>query len=107
LIKLHTKPLIETNSFVEILDTFTNLGPITDFAVMDMERQGQCQLVTCSGGDKDGSLRIIRSGIALHEEASIDLPHIKAVWAIKAQEKDEFHKYIVLNFVGKFFNLMT
>ena len=35
------------------------------------------QLVTCSGGYKEGSLRIIRNGIGIHEHASIDLPGIK------------------------------
>lgn len=35
------------------------------------------QLVTCSGAFKEGSLRIIRNGIGIHEHASIDLPGIK------------------------------
>lgn len=37
------------------------------------------QLVTCSGAFKEGSLRIIRNGIGIHEHASIDLPGIKGV----------------------------
>ena len=49
-------------SYVTIVDTFTNLGPILDMCVVDLERQGQGQLVTCSGGFKEGSLRIIRNG---------------------------------------------
>ena len=35
------------------------------------------QLVTCSGAYKEGSLRIIRNGIGIHEHASIDLAGIK------------------------------
>ena len=31
-------------TFLEVLDTFTNLGPIVDFAVVDLERQGQGQV---------------------------------------------------------------
>ena len=31
-------------SFVEPLESFTNLGPIVDFAVVDLERQGQGQV---------------------------------------------------------------
>lgn len=38
------------------------------------------QLVTCSGAYKEGSLRIIRNGIGIHEHASIDLPGIKGKW---------------------------
>ena len=59
------------------METFTNLGPIVDMCVVDLERQGQGQLVTCSGAYKEGSLRIIRNGIGIHEHATIDLPGIK------------------------------
>ena len=31
-------------SFLEVRDTFTNLGPILDFTVVDLERQGQGQV---------------------------------------------------------------
>ena len=33
-------------TFLEVLETFTNLGPIVDFAVVDLERQGQGQVPT-------------------------------------------------------------
>ena len=80
-----------------VVDTFTNLGPILDMVVVDLERQGQGQLVTCSGGFKEGSLRIIRNGIGIHELASIDLPGIKGMWPLKVgQEKDNT---LVLSFV--------
>ena len=32
------------NNFVEVLETFTNLGPIIDFCVVDLDRQGQGQV---------------------------------------------------------------
>lgn len=35
------------------------------------------QLVCCSGHDKDGSLRIVKSGVGINEAASIDLGGIK------------------------------
>ena len=70
-------------SYVSIVDTFTNLGPILDMVVVDLERQGQGQLVTCSGGFKEGSLRIIRNGIGIHELASIDLAGIKGMWPLR------------------------
>lgn len=35
--------------------------------------------MTCSGAFKEGSLRIIRNGIGIHEHASIDLPGIKGL----------------------------
>ena len=39
------------------VESFTNLGPIMDMVVVDLEKQGQGQLVTCSGSLKEGSLR--------------------------------------------------
>lgn len=46
LIKLHKQPVNEEQggSSVEVLDSFTNLGPILDFCVVDLERQGQGQV---------------------------------------------------------------
>ena len=45
LVRLHATPPVpsEPTNFVEVLETFTNLGPIVDMAVVDLERQGQCQ----------------------------------------------------------------
>ena len=43
------------------------------------------QLVTCSGALKEGSLRIIRNGIGIHEHASIDLDGIMGLWALKVR----------------------
>ena len=82
LVRLNTEQ-DAAGSYVTIVDTFTNLGPILDMVVVDLERQGQGQLVTCSGGFKEGSLRIIRNGIGIHELASIDLPGIKGMWPLR------------------------
>ena len=38
---------------------------------------GQCQVVTCSGAFKDGSLRVIRSGIGIKEQVAMDQAGIK------------------------------
>ena len=88
-------------SYVTVVDSFTNLGPIVDMAVVDLERQDQGQLVTCSGAFKDGSLRIIRNGIGIHELASIDLPGIKGMWPLRASTEagKAFDDTLVLSFV--------
>lgn len=64
-------------SFVTVVESFGNCGAIVDMAVMDLDRAGQAQLVTCSGAHKDGSLRVIRNGIGINEEAAIELPGMK------------------------------
>ncbi|GFX77483.1 DNA damage-binding protein 1 [Trichonephila clavipes] len=99
LVKLITKAN-ESNSFTEILESFTNLGPIIDMCVVDLERQGQGQLVTCSGAYKEGSLRIIRNGIGIHEHASIDLPGVKGLWPLKL-DTTEYDDTLILSFVGQ------
>jgi DNA damage-binding protein 1 len=59
------------------------------------------QLVTCSGANKEGSLRIIRNGIGIHEHATIDLPGIMGIWALKLDKtKNDLDDTLVLSFVG-------
>lgn len=41
LIKLKTEKDEETGQYFEVLDVYPNLGPIVDFCVVDLERQGQ------------------------------------------------------------------
>uniref|UniRef100_A0AAX7TYM1 DNA damage-binding protein 1 n=1 Tax=Astatotilapia calliptera TaxID=8154 RepID=A0AAX7TYM1_ASTCA len=91
----------EQGSYVAVMETFTNLGPIVDMCVVDLERQGQGQLVTCSGAFKEGSLRIIRNGIGIHEHASIDLPGIKGLWPLRSEAGRETDDMLVLSFVGQ------
>lgn len=100
LIKLNKTPG-ENGSYVTVMETFTNLAPIRDMVVVDLERQGQGQLVTCSGSFKEGSLRIIRNGIGIQEHASIDLPGIKGMWALRTSADSRFDNTLVLSFVGQ------
>ncbi|KAL0352802.1 UNVERIFIED_CONTAM: DNA damage-binding protein 1 [Sesamum angustifolium] len=78
LIKLNLQPDAQ-GSYLEVLERYVNLGPIVDFCVVDLERQGQGQVVTCSGAYKDGSLRIVRNGIGINEQASVELQGIKGM----------------------------
>ncbi|KAM4602421.1 DNA damage-binding protein 1 [Polymixia lowei] len=91
----------DQGSYVAVMETFTNLGPIVDMCVVDLERQGQGQLVTCSGAFKEGSLRIIRNGIGIHEHASIDLPGIKGLWPLRSEAGRDTDDMLVLSFVGQ------
>lgn len=100
LVKLNTVA-DDSGNYVSVMETFTNLGPILDMCVVDLERQGQGQMITCSGSFKDGSLRIIRNGIGIQEQACIDLPGIKGMWALKVGIDDKnFDNTLVLAFVG-------
>ncbi|TRY64004.1 hypothetical protein TCAL_00788 [Tigriopus californicus] len=98
LVRLNVQP-DENKSYVTIVESFTNLGPIVDMVVVDLERQGQGQLVTCSGAYKEGSLRIIRNGIGIHELASIDLPGIKGMWPLRCGTSKVYDNTLILSFV--------
>eukprot|EP00884_Botryococcus_braunii_P023468 jgi/Botrbrau1/9805/Bobra.0322s0012.2 len=103
LVRIHPKPLVphsDEPSYLEIVDSMNNLGPIVDFCVVDLERQGQGQIVTCSGAFGDGSLRVVRNGIGMMEQASQELAGIKGMWALRAQSHDAFDTYLVLTFVS-------
>lgn len=100
LVKLHQQP-DSRGSYVEVLQRFVNLGPIVDFCVVDLERQGQGQVVTCSGAFKDGSLRIVRNGIGINEQASAELPGIKGIWSLRSSTLDMFDTFLVVSFVSE------
>ena len=44
--RLHAAPIEGSSpeNYVEVLDSMTNLGPILDFSVVDLDRQGQGQV---------------------------------------------------------------
>uniref|UniRef100_A0A2P2I8S4 DNA damage-binding protein 1 n=1 Tax=Hirondellea gigas TaxID=1518452 RepID=A0A2P2I8S4_9CRUS len=86
-------------SFLTTMQTFPNLGPIVDMNVVDLERQGQGQLITCSGAYKDGSLRIIRNGVGIQELACIMLSKIRGMWSLSmAMDSHDTHNTLVVTF---------
>jgi len=100
LIKLRAAP-DENGSFIDVLESYPNIGPITDMCVVKTEKQGQSQIVTCSGAFKDGSLRIIRSGIGLYVQAAMEIHGIKGMWSLRKSEDDVYDKYLVQSFIGE------
>lgn len=104
LVRLSTVPLPETKSYVEVVQTFPNLGPVIDFCMvkgMGYLRQGQGQVVTCSGVGKDGSLRVIRNGIGITEYASEELPGIKDLFSLRRNFNDRYHRYLLQSFMAE------
>ncbi|EFA82352.1 UV-damaged DNA binding protein1 [Heterostelium album PN500] len=101
LIRLNSHIDPNTGSYISVIDQFTNLGPITDFCVVDVEKQGQGQLVTCSGTFQDGSLRIIRNGIGIAEQASIELPGIRGLWSLSNNSNpSSLHRHLIVSFIN-------
>lgn len=70
----------ETNHF-KLIERQTNIAPIADFVVVEND-YGQSHMVTCSGCNADGSLRLISHGVGLTELASFDLEQVQRVWSL-------------------------
>ena len=86
---------------VRVLESCTNIGPILDMALVQSDKQGYQQIVTCSGALANGSLRIIRSGIGMNIQAAIDVDGIKGMWSLRTSETNMFDKYLVQTFISE------
>ncbi|KAF9395125.1 DNA damage-binding protein 1a [Podila verticillata] len=99
LVLLHTEP-DASGEFLEVMETFTNVGPVIDFEVVDLEGQGQGLIVSCSGAYKDGSLRVVRNGVGINDQAVLELPGIKRVWSLKDSLDSVTENVLVMSFLS-------
>ncbi|KAI1295060.1 DNA damage-binding protein 1a [Mortierella claussenii] len=99
LVLLHTEA-DQNGEYLEIMETFTNIAPVSDFEVVDLEGQGQGQIVACSGGFKDGSLRIVRNGVGINDRAVLELPGIKGLWSLKETLDSSTEDTLVMSFLS-------
>eukprot|EP01064_Diplonema_japonicum_P014679 TRINITY_DN2235_c0_g2_i4.p1 TRINITY_DN2235_c0_g2~~TRINITY_DN2235_c0_g2_i4.p1 ORF type:complete len:1041 (+),score=143.10 TRINITY_DN2235_c0_g2_i4:312-3434(+) len=97
LVQMLTSPN-EEDQWINIQESYCNLGPIMDFAVVDAP-SGSSQIVSCSGSGKDGSLRVIQKGIGFTEIASMDLAGVQGMWSLKGPNSIH-ERFVVLSFVG-------
>ncbi|KAL1229754.1 DNA damage-binding protein [Trichinella spiralis] len=82
------------------VESFPNLAPIVDMVLVDMAKQGQGEIISCSGYGKDGSLKVIRSGIGLYELARLDIPFVNRVWALRYITNEPYDNLFILGVVG-------
>ncbi|KAJ3088710.1 DNA damage-binding protein 1a, partial [Quaeritorhiza haematococci] len=90
-----------SGDFFEVVDTFVNLAPISDFCVVDVEKQGQGQIVACCGGYKDGTLRIIRNGVGINAIAEIEVGALKGLWSLRPTFDAVYDNVLILCFIGE------
>ncbi|KAI1114442.1 mono-functional DNA-alkylating methyl methanesulfonate N-term-domain-containing protein [Nemania sp. NC0429] len=82
---------------IELLQTLHNIAPILDLTVMDMGNRegegqtsneyssGQARIVTGSGVHKDGSLRIVRSGVGLDDVGILDsMENVRSLFSLRS-----------------------
>lgn len=80
IVKLVPNPL--RKFVVEVVRTFSNLGPIVDFCLFDYDGQGEQTMVCCSGVDKNGSLRIVENGVGFTERFILNIPLTSDIWTL-------------------------
>ncbi|KAI0078212.1 hypothetical protein K474DRAFT_1745998 [Panus rudis PR-1116 ss-1] len=69
---------------IEILEKFRNIAPIMDAVLADVDKSGQPQIVTCSGGNSAGSLNVIQTGADFAELAVVrGITEITNIWPIR------------------------
>lgn len=87
----------EDGQYLQLLQVIPNIGPILDFAVMDMGNRegdnqmgnehssGQARIVTGSGVHKDGTLRSVRSGVGLDDIGILaDLQNVRGLFSVRS-----------------------
>lgn len=92
--------LLKFPSF-EVVDTKTNIGPISDILVEPPLGSGASSLITASGAYRNGSLRLIKYGVGVAATAELEIPGIRGIWGI-----DEL-AIIVISFVDSYIVLQV
>jgi DNA damage-binding protein 1 len=85
------------DQYLQLVQVITNIGPILDFAVMDMGNRegddqlgneyssGQARIVTGSGAYRDGTLRSVRSGVGLDDIGILaDIEGVRDLFSLKS-----------------------
>lgn len=87
----------DAGKYLHLVQVIPNIGPILDFAVMDMGNRegdsqmgneyssGQARIVTGSGVHKDGTLRSVRSGVGLDDIGILaDLQDVRGLFSLRS-----------------------
>ena len=84
-----------------VVDSLESLAPVTGMYVADLANEDAAQIYTLCGRGGRSSLRILRHGLQVSEEASSDLPGSpNAVWTIKARQEEAHDRYIIVSFTN-------
>jgi DNA damage-binding protein 1 len=87
--------------FGEVVQNYTNIGPIQDLLVTDEDFLSDGHMIACSGVARMGSLRIIRNGIGFVEHAAVELGGIKALFTLPSLETPAYDEFLVVSFTAE------
>jgi DNA damage-binding protein 1 len=99
---LITLQIDKSSTTLAVVDSITNLAPIIDFCLVDLDKRGQSQVVACCGAHKDGSLRIIRNGIGIEEIGELgDMNGINGLFTLRKTFDSTFDSIMAISFVAE------
>jgi len=81
--------------FLEVIEKYENLGPITDLITLKNSEQ-TCNIVCTSGSKVDTSLRVARNGIGFAVQFRIPLSGVCNMWSLKTTDAPLVDRYLVL-----------
>jgi len=87
--------------FGQVVQCYTNIGPIQDLLVTGDDSFSDGHIITCSGVSRMGSLRIIRNGIGFVEHAAVELDGIKALFTLPSLTSPEWDEFLVVSFTAE------
>ncbi|KAJ7134358.1 CPSF A subunit region-domain-containing protein [Mycena epipterygia] len=85
-------------SFLSVIETFKNIAPILDAALVDTDNSGHQQIVTCSGGQNTGSINIVRKGADFEQLAIVPgMAHTVGVFPLRRTYDNLFDGHILVS----------
>ncbi|KAJ7043868.1 mono-functional DNA-alkylating methyl methanesulfonate N-term-domain-containing protein [Mycena alexandri] len=88
--------------FVRVIDTFKNVAPILDATLVDIEKSGHPQIVTCSGGQNTGSIHVMRKGSDFQQLATVSsMPHTIGLFTLRRTYDDIFDSHVLVSTLQK------
>ena len=86
---------------LELLDRVESLAPITDMKISNLLNEEVPQIYAVCGRGPGSSLRVLRPGLSVTENAASPLPAVPTgVWTLKKSLTDEHDAYIVVSFAN-------
>jgi len=92
----------EQGRMVTLEESYSSLAPIQDLVMVDIEKQGQGQAITCSGNFNHGSLRIVRNGIGVNVLATLaELEGAKGIFSLRQLTHSSHHSHLAISFISE------
>ncbi|KAJ7164666.1 CPSF A subunit region-domain-containing protein [Mycena crocata] len=85
-------------SYVRVIETFKNIAPILDAALVDTDNSGHHQIVTCSGGQNTGSINVVRKGADFQQLATVaGMAHTVGVFALRKMYNNTYDSHLLVS----------